>query len=997
MDQRHFSEEEFRSFLESEDDDGYVMMLDHLENCDSCRERLSSLVDSPRDDQQTFVAANLKFLAEEKSSDSDRTSLQQSLAVSQQDRFEILEEIAEGGMGIIVRAVDRILKRVVALKVMKPGQGAELLGQARFVREARICAALQHPGVVPVHDLGLLHDGRPFLAMKLIEGRTLESMINGKVAVSRLLDVFARVSQTLAYAHSCSVVHRDLKPTNIMVGEFGEVQVMDWGLATFSGADESGKSLVLQSLAGASGYADNVSERVENGFTVVDSDDAEFDGEGYWKTKSGSIFGTPAYMSPEQARGDTDEIDQRADVFALGAILCEIVTGKPPCATMPEVKLLDFAREPDYARLRNSLEESEVDLELRELLFDCLAPDRDRRPEDAGAVSDRIDRWRDSGEQRLRTAELETVRAEARAVSEQKRRKLASALTLAVMLVAATVTALLLYVGQQRIREFRAEQQRQEEIRETEGQIAGFVRTAGEYQANAIEGNASDPSLWQDALHEVELARNLVTDDTSAELTQLIEELEAEIISKMQLARDEMNEANRITATLEQLAEAHKDFVARIPVVEVDSEKRVAVELFERAFATFGISTDVEPKEAKVLFDAAPDDVKDALVFALWEWHHAYRDNNDAGGYYGSWLRTLFEYLEHDEARFYIRRAYLADDSNLIGRLISESEGPDEIEYLVAADCYRRNNRRAEAVALLRKAIEDHPDSFWLNFYLAEQYAVHNEVPMLESAANYYQVCAAVEPMSLRVLVDQGAALLRQSRYDRALEHFERMAETAPDVPEVLVNLSASQLALEKYKEAAENCRRAIELRPKMLEAWINLGESCWLMGNFDESDDAYQRARELQPDNPEIYVSMARAALYSEEIEEAASIVEPALLLAPTDTRLLSTMAEIHYHAGRLEEAERILKLVIEYAPEETGQYVNLSRVQMKLGDFDEAIVNLKNAEQIDPTDLHVVNVMIDLYRETDDEESLEKAKERRSDLMRHIKLRGEGVLIEY
>jgi len=154
--------------------------------------------------------------------------------------YRVLREIARGGMGKVLAAHDLSLDREVALKVLLPGAPAD-----RFVRESKITARLPHPGIPPVHALGKLGDGSPFLAMKLIAGQTLA----GEMTTAdrpRLLQAFAQVCQAVAYAHSRGVIHRDLKPANVMVGAFGEVQVMDWGLAKVLGtqaADEAGEPL----------------------------------------------------------------------------------------------------------------------------------------------------------------------------------------------------------------------------------------------------------------------------------------------------------------------------------------------------------------------------------------------------------------------------------------------------------------------------------------------------------------------------------------------------------------------------------------------------------------------------------------------------------------------------------------------------------------------------------------------------------------------------------
>ncbi len=169
---------------------------------------------------------------------------------------------------------------------------------------------------MPVYELGAFPDRRPFLAMKLVRGRTLAALLAERPSpthdLPRFLSIFEQVCQTVAYAHARRVIHRDLKPSNVMVGSFGEVQVMDWGLA---------KVLPEGGVADERKRADSETE--------VRTSRTESSGA---ESQAGSVLGTPAYMAPEQARGEVDRIDERADVFGLGAILCEILTGQPPYA-----------------------------------------------------------------------------------------------------------------------------------------------------------------------------------------------------------------------------------------------------------------------------------------------------------------------------------------------------------------------------------------------------------------------------------------------------------------------------------------------------------------------------------------------------------------------------------------------------------------------------------------------------------------------------------------
>jgi serine/threonine protein kinase len=200
-------------------------------------------------------------------------------------RYEIREPIGRGGMGAVYRATDRELDRDVAIKVLnEPWTDAGVVAGLR--QEAKILARLEHPGIVPVHDFGRLEDGRAWYAMKLVRGSRLDAHVRGISSLPERLRLFLRICEPVAFAHAHGVVHRDLKPANVMVGPFGEVLVMDWGAAKLFGAD---------------------------------------DGE-----RPGTVLGTPGYMAPEQADGRADLVGPQSDVFALGAILAQLLEGAGP-------------------------------------------------------------------------------------------------------------------------------------------------------------------------------------------------------------------------------------------------------------------------------------------------------------------------------------------------------------------------------------------------------------------------------------------------------------------------------------------------------------------------------------------------------------------------------------------------------------------------------------------------------------------------------------------
>jgi len=219
------------------------------------------------------------------------------------NRYVILRPIGRGGMGSVYAARDEQLGREVAIKVSNAAAPADDLDQ-RLRQEAKVLARLEHPGIVPVHDAGLLDDGRWFYVMKFVRGETLDDHAASLEHEAARLVVFERVAETVAFAHAAGIVHRDLKPSNVMVGQFGEVLVLDWGVAR-----------VLARVDRGGGPAARAADRHPDGA-----------GDG---TSGGTRMGTAGFMAPEQAHGDSSNAGPPADVYALGALLFWMWTGSP--------------------------------------------------------------------------------------------------------------------------------------------------------------------------------------------------------------------------------------------------------------------------------------------------------------------------------------------------------------------------------------------------------------------------------------------------------------------------------------------------------------------------------------------------------------------------------------------------------------------------------------------------------------------------------------------
>lgn len=294
------------------------------------------------------------------------------------DRFTIERPLATGGLGVVSIAFDHQLNRRVAYKELREEHLGDVVSQARFLQEAEITSRLEHPGIAPVYSLGSNPAGRPFYAMRWVEGQTWKTAVEnwradspGKIqsrdlAFRRLVQQLIDVCRAVAYAHQQGVIHRDLKPSNVVLGKLGEAIVVDWGLAKqLNRADVSESALPF----------------FENDETAAD-----------WElTAAGSAVGTPAYMSPEQARGAGEIVGPASDIFSLGGMLYFLLTGRPPYRAESTAKLLQLARQADF--LPSSQIQPGVPPPLQAICQRAMAPHPNLRYPSAADLAADLESW----------------------------------------------------------------------------------------------------------------------------------------------------------------------------------------------------------------------------------------------------------------------------------------------------------------------------------------------------------------------------------------------------------------------------------------------------------------------------------------------------------------------------------------------------------------------------------------------------------------------------
>ena len=262
--------------------------------------------------------------------------------------YELLEEVGRGGQGVVFRARQKSLNRIVALKVISLGQWASRAHLKRFRLEAEAAARLEHPGIVPIHEVGE-RDGSCYFSMKFVEGGQLDEVVRrAPMSIRQAAELIAKVARTVHYAHEHGILHRDIKPGNILLDQKGEPHLTDFGLARL----------------------------VETESTM---------------TRTLDVLGTPSYMAPEQAVGNNAAVGSVTDVYGLGAVLYQLLTGQPPFAggtTYETIKLL-LDTEPRQPRLLNP----KIDRDLSTICLKCLEKDPKRRYSSALALAEDLERW----------------------------------------------------------------------------------------------------------------------------------------------------------------------------------------------------------------------------------------------------------------------------------------------------------------------------------------------------------------------------------------------------------------------------------------------------------------------------------------------------------------------------------------------------------------------------------------------------------------------------
>ncbi|MHC4128458.1 MAG: protein kinase domain-containing protein [Planctomycetota bacterium] len=726
-------------------------------------------------------------------------------------RYEARGEIARGGMGVIVRSHDTDLGRDVAMKVLQPRHADNEAMVRRFVEEAQIAGQLQHPGVLTVYELGLQPDRRPYFTMRLIKGRTLAELLDDRSGPDqdrrRFLSVFERVCQTMAYAHARGVIHRDLKPANVMVAEFGEIQIVDWGLAKLLPRDDANGPPRV--------HADDETE--------IQLPQTEAQGS---HSIAGSIMGTPAYMPPEQARGEIDQVDERADVFALGAILCEILTGTG-AYTGDASASLEAAKEGRLEGAWTCLDACGADDELVALVKSCLAPNRRERVRHAGVVADRLTAYLASVDERARASELAAAKAGARAAEERRRRRLT--LTWAAVMLAAVVVggSIVVWSQNQRLQNIAAASDLANE------RLNELTRLLEEARATPASESRSWVALRAAGAHVSALRGAVALDEATRDRASAL--------------LDEYSRAERDRRMVERIEDL---VIVGATHDDPESWNRMADQIGE-AFLDYGIDLkNTAPEEIADRIRAS--DLTPQLTDGLELWIRARGYPGTVGGagftreQMAAWADVLYA-ADPDPFRVGVRRQIYTErpEALELARLARseafETAPPRTLSWL--GNCFLRVNDVEAVDDVYRRALGIHPTDFMLNFDYAWSLAL---LGRWEEATRYYHRALAIRPKNSGIWRRLGLALWETGDLAGAIDALDRSIEQRPDHAPTYVDLGRARAAANDLDAALGAYRTAIGLDPDLAIAHCRLGLALQARGDLAEALEALHRGHEL-------------------------------------------------------------------------------------------------------------------------------------------------------
>ncbi len=795
----------------------------HVSGCAACQSRLDRLTSGP----SPLSAGVLEFLGPEPGEAMGNESAPASPPTTAGPRFTPLGLHAEGGLGRVHRARDEQLRRTVALKEIRPERADDDRVRRRFLNEAEITGQLEHPGIVPIYALELDAASRPVYAMRFIHGRPLTDAIQAHhrrptaLGLRELLQRYISVCQTVAYAHAHNVIHRDLKPDNILLGEYGETLVVDWGLAKRLGPD--GDAFVVGPAEPTSDADDPTAGLSETILTPSPTEGP--DGAGPL-TVAGTVMGTPAYMAPEQARGEP--LTPAADVYSLGAVLFSILTGKVPYRGTSAMEILRkvAAGEPPTA--------AGAPRALNAIYFKAMARDPESRYTTAAELAEDVGRW--LADEPV-SAHREPWPARAGRWARHHRPLVASAVVAALILA---VTAVGLGWWQVRLAEARHLEQ---------------ARNAEQIEALLDRGEAAI------AADDAAGAR-LAIDDAETRAANLGTDVLTERLVRCRSAVDLLTELDRIDELRWAIADG-----------KVQGRER-ALREWPGAFTRLGVVPgQTPPAEAARVVNGSL--VRERLLAALEMWLVS-APHGEKGP-----LRDLLAAADADPFRDAVRAAVQRSNREEVLALAAKEEALRQPVRFAAALGSIADLPLARALAILGTAAHHRPQAFAVLMTAGSLFAI-NDAATAADRLPWFRSAVTARPGSCIARDNLGIALRDKGDLDGAIAECRAAIAIDPTYAMAHNNLGAVLSAKKDLDEAIAEYRIAISLDPRSFLARSNLGNALTFKNDLAGAVAEYRTAVALNPNHAVPHNNLAFALKSRGDLDGAIAEYGSAIRLDP-------------------------------------------------------------------------------------------------------------------
>jgi eukaryotic-like serine/threonine-protein kinase len=655
-----------------------------------------------------------------------------------------------GGMGVVYKARHVKLKRPVAVKMLLSGVYASPIERKRFAREAEAVARLSHPNVVQLHDIGEC-DGRPYFTMEFVQGETLARKLKGAPwPADQAVKLLCRLAQATQAAHAAGIIHRDLKPGNVLIANDGTPKIGDFGLAS----------------------------RVDDDATI---------------TLSGARVGTPCYMAPEQALGRRSQIGPPTDVYALGAILYELLTGRPPFRgeTTTETERQLIHQDPVSPRRLNA----KVPRDLDTICLKCVRKEPARRYATAAQLADDLGRFQ----------RKEPISARRASVMERARKWVLRhpAFSVAASL-GFVLAAVLIFTSVH-----SAIQQAQ-----LADAIDADLRAAALLQS-------PDQERWPEARTELDRARSILGTDAPALLQQ-----------RLQQAVGDLN----LAVTLDKIR------LSRTTGGNLMVYRSMANDRYGQAFSDAHLGTYPDSPRT-VAMRIAQSGVREQLIAALDDW--AMCANNPPER---NWVLAVVRLTDPDPFGWNQR---ILDpngwnDPEAMVRL-ANSVPVEKVSLpllLALAECLTMNYK--DSAQYLARVQQQYPDDFWMNMVLGNALLGHQAA----DAREFYRAALARRPKEPVCYCAVGDTLREQGRYDEALTYYQKSLQLDPDFARGYCNIGLNYQEQGDVQVAINYYHRSLQLDPHYAWSFYNLGTAFEAQGKRDQAMDAYRKATALEPNN---------------------------------------------------------------------------------------------------------------------------------------------------